>query len=155
MPGGRRPKPTQLKVVQGNPGRRPLNEDEPTPERVAPMCPDHVSEKAREVWDDLAAVLLNMGVLTEADAYAFERLAECYAEVVDCRESIEEHGRTYATRTQSGGVMVRPRPEVAMLADADRRFRAYLVEFGLTPAARSKVKADGGAGDDQLAAYFR
>jgi phage terminase small subunit len=26
-----------------------------------------------------------------------------------------------------------------MLADADRRFKAWLVEFGLTPAARSKV----------------
>ncbi len=40
--------------------------------------------------------------------------------------------------------MIKANPAVAMLADADRRFKSYLVEFGLTPAARTKVKVDGG-----------
>ena len=30
---GRKPKPTRLKVIDGNPGRRPLNKREPVPER--------------------------------------------------------------------------------------------------------------------------
>lgn len=33
---GRRPKPTRLKVLTGNPGKRPLNMDEPRPERAIP-----------------------------------------------------------------------------------------------------------------------
>lgn len=42
-----------------------------------------------------------------------------------------------------------------MLADADRRFKSYLVEFGLTPAARSKVKMNGGEEEeDPLNQYF-
>ena len=28
---GRRPKPTALKLIEGNPGKRPLPRDEPTP----------------------------------------------------------------------------------------------------------------------------
>ncbi|HZK10243.1 MAG TPA: phage terminase small subunit P27 family, partial [Clostridia bacterium] len=33
---GRKPKPTALKVLEGNPGKRPLNKNEPQPERKAP-----------------------------------------------------------------------------------------------------------------------
>ena len=29
---GRKPTPTNLKVLKGNPGRRPLNKDEPVPD---------------------------------------------------------------------------------------------------------------------------
>jgi P27 family predicted phage terminase small subunit len=97
-----------------------------------------------------------MGVLTQADGFALERLAELYADIVDLGQAIADGGRTYESKTEAGGTIVRPRPEVAMLSDADRRFRAYLIEFGLTPAARSKVKSDGGETEaaNPAAAYF-
>ena len=98
-----------------------------------------------------------MGVLTEADACALERLAELYAEIVALTGTIQVEGRTYETITETGSRIFRPRPEVAMLADADRRFRSYLVEFGLTPSARTKVSVDSEAtqvATDPAAAYF-
>lgn len=36
---GRKPKPTAIKELEGNPGKRPLNANEPRPERKAPRCP--------------------------------------------------------------------------------------------------------------------
>ena len=36
---GRKPKPTAMKELEGNPGKRPLNPNEPRPERKAPRCP--------------------------------------------------------------------------------------------------------------------
>ena len=36
---GRRPKPTRLKLLTGNPGKRPLNDDEPQPQAAIPECP--------------------------------------------------------------------------------------------------------------------
>ena len=36
---GRKPKPTAIKELEGNPGKRPLNANEPKPERKAPRCP--------------------------------------------------------------------------------------------------------------------
>lgn len=153
---GRRPKPTHLRVVAGNAGKRPLNKLEPKPRRELPSPPAHMSDAARVAWGRLTVILDRMGVLTEADAYALERLAELYAEMVALSEVIAAEGRTYETVTETGSSIFRPRPEVAMLADADRRFRAYLIEFGLTPAARSKVKADGGDEEkaNPAAAYF-
>ena len=42
--------PTHLKLLKGNPGRRPLNEAEPKPPRSRPDAPAHMSDKARETW---------------------------------------------------------------------------------------------------------
>ena len=45
MPGPP-PKPTKLKLLAGNPGKRPLNENEPEPEAVAPSVPAHLDDEA-------------------------------------------------------------------------------------------------------------
>ena len=95
-----------------------------------------------------------MGILTIADALALERLCECLAEVQECREVLQRLGGTYETKNLAGERMYRSRPEVARLADADRRFRSYALEFGLTPAARSKVRVTVGCTPDPLDRYF-
>lgn len=159
---GRRPKPTHLKVVSGNPGKRALNKREPKPKRVIPSCPEHLSTASKVAWGKLCVLLDRMGVLTEADALALERLCDCYAEILECRELIERDGRTYSstgTAKRDGDepqFLMKANPAVAMLADADRRFKGYLVEFGLTPAARSKVqvKDDGDGQKDPLQEFF-
>jgi phage terminase small subunit len=53
--------------------------------------------------------------------------------------------------------MERMRPAYSALMDADRRLKAWLVEFGQTPAARSKVKSNGGEDaekEDPAARFF-
>ena len=51
---GRRPKPTHLKLIQGNPGKRSLNDAEPNPPRGVPSPPDHMTSAAKEAWNRLA-----------------------------------------------------------------------------------------------------
>ena len=36
---GRKPKPTAMKNLEGNPGKRKLNKDEPVPAKGMPGCP--------------------------------------------------------------------------------------------------------------------
>jgi P27 family predicted phage terminase small subunit len=151
---GRRPKPTHLKLIQGNPGKRSLNDAEPNPPRGVPSPPDHMTSAAKEAWNRLAPLLDQMGILTIADALELERLCECLAEVQECREVLQRLGGTYETKNLAGERMYRSRPEVARLADADRRFRSYALEFGLTPAARSQVRVTVGCTPDPLDRYF-
>ena len=47
---GRKPKPTALKVLEGNPGKRPLNLYEPTPEGDLPECPEWL-ENVKHIRD--------------------------------------------------------------------------------------------------------
>jgi phage terminase small subunit len=69
MPG-RKPKPTALKVLQGNPGKRPLNKAEPKP--VGPVTrPTFMGGRAAELWDEYAPKLIELGILTSVDAHMF------------------------------------------------------------------------------------
>lgn len=154
---GRRPKPTVLKLVAGNPGKRAINKREPKPRREVPSCPAHLSDVSKVAWGRLTVLLDRMGVLTEADALALERLCDCYAEILECRELIARDGRTYTTQTAQGDTLIKANPAATQLRGADSQFKSYLVEFGLTPAARSKVQAVGDGNDnkkDPLEEFF-
>ncbi len=48
--GDRKPTPTRLKLLGGNPGKRPLNLDEPQPEPTLPEPPAHLSDEAKAEW---------------------------------------------------------------------------------------------------------
>lgn len=67
---GRRPKPTHLKVVTGNPGKRKLNDKEPTPAKEIPSPPAHLTDWGKVAWGRLTVLLDGMGVLTVADTLA-------------------------------------------------------------------------------------
>lgn len=154
---GRRPTPTALKLVTGNAGKRAINKKEPKPRTKAPTCPSHLDAKSKLVWKKLCTLLRGMDVLTEADGLALERLVDCYADILACKELIERDKRTYKTVDQNGNTLIKNNPAVNQLRAADAMFKSYLVEFGLTPAARSKVDVnlpDGDKKKDPLAEYF-
>ena len=154
MPG-RRPKPTVLKLVEGNPGKRAVNKKEPKPKRVVPSCPAHLGDQAKVAWGRLSVLLDRMGVLTEADTFALERLCDCYADILESRELIKRDGRTYTTLDMNSNTLIKTNPAVAHLRAADSQFKSYLIEFGLTPAARSKIQAaPEDHKEDPLAEFF-
>lgn len=152
---GRRPTPTHLKLVKGNPGRRPVNKREPKAPRSRPSAPVHMSDRARETWGYVTGLLDRMGVLTEVDGVALEMLCEAYADYLAARAELKAFGSEYyATSTAAGDQMHRVHPAVAQRNDADRRIRAWLAEFGMTPSARARVKADGIEDEDPAENYF-
>ena len=44
---GRKPTPTAIKELEGNPGKRPLNAKEPKPVKKAPSCPKWLEPEAK------------------------------------------------------------------------------------------------------------
>ena len=67
-----KPKSTALKLLTGNPGKRPLPENEPQPEGEV-VCPEFVAEdpEAKKIWDYYAPMLEAQGVLTSWDVHMF------------------------------------------------------------------------------------
>jgi P27 family predicted phage terminase small subunit len=82
-----------------------------------------------------------MGVLTEADAWALEQLAENYEEIVKLRKILAREGRFQTRITKQGEKVKFSHPGVIQLSDAEKRFRAMMAEFGLTPSSRARVNA--------------
>lgn len=147
---GRRPTPTALRLVKGNPGKRAINKKEPKPRRQIPRCPAHLDPSGKRAWKNLVKLLDGMTVLTEADGLALARICDCYTDILECRKLIKRDGRTYKTFDQNGNELIKNNPAVSQLRAADAQLKSYLVEFGLTPAARTKLKVDDGEeeGDD-------
>lgn len=135
-------KPTHLKVVAGTMRSDRKNENEPVLPCKRPEMPATLSDGAEKVWPTVCGILEGMGVLTTADQFAVEGLCESYAELRAARDALADHGDlTYETTNKAGDTMFRARPEVAMVADADRRFSGWLTKCGMTPADRSRVSA--------------
>lgn len=152
MGKGRKPTPSHLKVVRGTKRADRGAKNEPTPDRARPSAPSDMSDRGREAWGYVVAVLDRMGVLTEADAMAVELMCEARADWLSARdEIIASGGETYTTE----GGLIKAHPAVAMRNDAARRLQSLLAEFGMTPSSRSKVNANGeDEKADPAAEYF-
>ena len=124
---GRRPKPTALKVIEGNPGRRPLNQFEPTPERGEPDRPADLGPAGTVEWDALAPALAAMGVLTRVDGQVFAT----YCRLVDQAATVR-----FEMRSASPEFVDRYRREERDIA---KTLSPYLSRLGLTPADRARI----------------
>lgn len=141
MKPGRPPKPTALKLVQGNPGRRPINEAEPVPEIVAPDCPPHLTPDAKAEWERIMPVLVRLKVVSELDTAALALYCQAYARWQEAERKIadmkEKGGDGLLVKAPSGYPIQNPYLAIANRAMED--CHKYLQQFGLSPAARTRV----------------
>ena len=80
-----------------------------------------------------------MNVLTQADQGSLEALCECYAEVVELRRDVALNGRFQVVVKADGGTVERLRPAYTALAEADKRLRNWMHDFGLRGCPRRCV----------------
>lgn len=132
---GRRPKPTRLKVLTGNPGKRPLNEDEPRPVPVIPECPLELGPVAKQEWERLAGELGNLQLLTTLDRAALAAYCNAYGLWIEAIEAIQKYGTM--VKSPSGYPIQSPYVSIAnRQAEIMMRIAS---EFGFTPASRSRI----------------
>lgn len=135
---GRKPLPTQLKVLNGNPGKRPLNEAEPEPTGAKPKCPSHLDKEAKKEWRRFTKLLDGMGILCIEDSSAIALYCETWSRYRDAQAKLAKYG-TCIVAPKSG--MPMQSPYLAIANKAQEQMTRLLVEFGLTPSSRSRVKA--------------
>jgi P27 family predicted phage terminase small subunit len=142
---GRRPKPTALKALAGNPGKRKLNKDEPKPSGT-PKCPPHLDKTAKAEWRRVSAELTTLGLLTSVDRAALAAYCAAWSRWVSAELSIQKFGTVI--KSPKSGYPVQ-NPYVGIANTSMDQMRRFAVELGLTPASRSRlhVEADGQSAD--------
>ena len=149
---GRKPTPTHLKLVRGNPGKRRLNAAEPVPERVLPSPPPELSADARTEWDRVAGELHRIGVLSGIDRAALAAYCQAYGRWVVAERAIAKMAERdpltegLMIKTTNGNAVQNPLVGTANKAMAD--LVRYAAEFGMTPSARSRISGQGGETDE-------
>lgn len=135
---GRKPKPTAIKQLEGNPGKRQLNTAEPKPIQKAPTCPKWLDDEAKKEWKRLAKKMEQLGILTEVDMAAFAGYCQSYARWKEAEEFISKHGAI--VKTPSG--YWQQIPQVSIAQQYMKQMSKFCEQFGLTPASRSRIVAD-------------
>lgn len=142
-----RPKPTKLKILEGNRGKRALNRHEPEPALGIPNPPDWFDADSRSIWDRIVPELDRLGLLTVVDGAALEGACSAYATAVQCRRILQRDGLVCQVGNQG---YRQQRPEVSIEQKAWAQFRAFCIEFGLTPASRTRLSVSGKQEADPL-----
>ena len=144
------PKPTRLKLIDGNPGKRPLNKREPRPRSGIPRCPSWLSPQAKVVWRRMIPELCRMKILTFADGDALAAFCQTHARWRAAEEFLTKHGSVYPIRDDHGRMKCMAQfPQVAIARNLLLVLKAFYQEFGMTPSARSRITVDRDYDDDE------
>lgn len=142
---GRRPKSNALKLVTGNPGHRPLNQDEPIPVSGAPEIPVGLSKVAVEEWQRLVGELEGELRLSKSDRGSLMGAAIAFASAKDFEKKAKQRGL--------------PHDEWRRFKTGERmqwsEYRKFLNDLCLSQGTRARAKTGGrGKATSKLGGYL-
>ena len=153
---GTLPTPTKIRILNGNPSRRPLPTNEP---QFAPGIPDRppMSAGARKQWDALVDEMALSGVLRRVDGGALAMLCQDLAMLDTLRKGLAAQAREITNKAKekkqpiSGNALTalsrttEGRRTLSTIRELSAQIIIQRREFGLTPSSSTRVQSSGGA----------
>ena len=128
-------KPTNLKIIEGNRGKRALNNQEPDPAYLNDLTPpDYLTPDAVVVWKDIAPKLRNARLLCETDIPALHMACEAIATY---RKAVKKCAERYESETVGDGSSIGYWEMIKSMSF--KQAMTTLQQFGMSPAARTKI----------------
>ena len=153
---GRKPKPTALKELEGNPGKRALNKNEPKPGGI-PACPSSLDTTAKHEWTRVSRELIAVGLLTSVDramlaAYcdAWSRWSQATKELQALR--LAKGKSVLVVGTKTGYPM--QNPLIGVINTAADQMRKFGAELGLSPSSRTRLSVEPAGEEKDVFAEF-
>lgn len=150
MVRGRKPMPSAVHELRGDyekdPQRRRKNE--PKPPTGVPACPEFLDEYGKKEFEFVSRIMHSMNILSLADSSGLTMYCQTFSQwrqAVDmCAQygswNVGKDGNGNATTTRNEWDRIREKS-----ADSCRR---WLIEFGLTPSARTRLQVSDEVKDD-------
>ncbi|CAB4220429.1 COG3747 Phage terminase, small subunit [uncultured Caudovirales phage] len=136
------PKPTALKLLEGNPGRRRLSTSEPQPRRLTQIePPENLEEEGKLVFRALSQELINCGLLTAIDAEPLLRYVKLLLEYKHADAEIKGKFVLPVKDKLGQFAYFLPNPWVGVRDRAMDRLLRLEKEFGMTPSSRVRMVA--------------
>ena len=135
---GTRPKPAAQRLREGNPGRRPIDENQPEGDGNRPPKPPHITGKAAKTWKWLCDVLDDLGLLASTDVAIIALYCDTWTEYVEARKNVNKYGPILFSKKDN---MPFSSPYLNQEAMFKKQLERYLTELGLSPSSRSRVSA--------------
>ena len=141
MKRGRKPKPTALHELNGNPSKLDLNEIKEKTIKVnpgMPICPDYLDAVGKSKWNEIVGELGPIGILCKVDGAALEACCQTYSVMVKAAQVINAPGSSMTMPTQNGGNQ--QITELGIYNRAAALYKSYMAEFGMSPSSRTRLE---------------
>ena len=162
---GRKRKPDELKILEGDKHTDRINHNRPKPPTERPTCPKHLSKKAKKEWRRVIAGLEAQGLVTKLDRAMLAAYCQAYGRWEEAEEMITQTGSliyqtgvtTKTVQKKNGDVETTKKggypiisPYVSVANKAMEQMHKFGVEFGMSPASRTRIDTGKGGGEDDL-----
>ena len=133
---GRKPKPTAIKKLQGNPGKRKLNDNEPKfTELVNAETPEWLTDLAVTMWQTIMPELMANKILTIADLHNVESFCMAYSRWRESEDAVTKHGILVESPQ---GALVK-NPALTAINEAKKQMIQFGSLLGLDPSSRARL----------------
>jgi P27 family predicted phage terminase small subunit len=147
MGRGRKPEPTELKILKGS--RRSRINMAALSDGSLPEPPEHLDAVARAEWDRMIQLLKGTRVVNETDGSALAVYCVAYSQWVKAGTELKGPIK-YGT----GAARLETKLLMDILKQSMSLMMRVLVEFGFTPASRSKASFHRGTPRDELGEFL-
>lgn len=148
---GRPPKPAVLKVLAGNPGKRPIPQ-EIKPDEKAPECPEWLDDVAKEEWARIVPLLERAGLISQVDMGVLANYCQLYSRWKKAEEILKKEG--FVLKAGKNGYAM-PHPAVKIAEKAQQLMKAYISELGLSPVSRARLALRSEGEKDEFEEFLR
>jgi P27 family predicted phage terminase small subunit len=135
---GRKPVPSYLKVLRGNPGKRALNENEPVPEGRLADPPDWMSESQQTGWN-YAIEHAPPGLLKKLDRSVLAAWVVAEDLHRKASEQVEKFG--ILTKAPNTGLPIQS-PYLPVVNKQAQILLKAAEQLGFTPASRTRIQVE-------------
>lgn len=147
---GRRPKPAELKILAGNPGKRPIKPSSIDLPAQIPDCPDHLDADARLEWERITALMSGTELLKQTDRTVLAAYCQCFSRWKNAETQLRKVGPVLLTPNK----MPVQNPYLQIANKALEQLRSFMTELGFTPSARGRVNSEPTKPADEDTAFF-
>jgi P27 family predicted phage terminase small subunit len=148
---GRKPTPTALKLLRGNPSKTRINREEPTPAALSTACPVELSDpEALTEWARTIVPAVRWGHITAADRVFAIAHCELWATWRSQLADAAKHAHVVTAGQHKYPI---PNPARGMANKTLLLLAKIDAELGLSPSSRSRVRTDGLAAQDDFTAF--
>lgn len=149
---GRKKKPATLTVLQGNPGKRPVNANEPKPGKRAPSCPSHLDTQAKRIWNKVCKQLLPLGLISEIDEAILALYCQTYSTWLTLTHELKRDGafiqvpvrdnKGELVRDFNDNVIFEPikNPRIVEIRLHTAQIKTLAAEIGMTATSRARIQ---------------
>ena len=128
-----------MRLLEGNPGKRAINRNEPKPSAKCPSCPQWLLPEAKREWRRVLPELERCGVLTQVDRAALATYCQAWARYVEAEEKITQYGDVLKSNKSD---YTQVSPYITISRQMSQIVKAFATEFGLTPGSRTRISVE-------------